>query len=620
MSVRTDANVISVNPLDPGAGNTMITTGTSNLKTMKVTINGEEYFVETRYDKGDGTTAAVVVATTETERTVTTRGSQTTTVTDTVNTPWVLFTTDSDGNTTFGGEGRTDNPNSPIDIGPMHTTTEATAKAILSTAEIDGSSATESEVIAEHNVRADQLHKSTRTLVGGPNVSRVEVAGVTPIEATIEGTEPVPIPVVPYNQDTEAEVDPDDGKQPENSNPIDQLTDAAGNLIEVGMEKFKEFSEYAKITQEDLDSFSNMFENNEGIVDAYYPIDNTYGKPFGQDYVTIDQFEYQSPRREQIFALGNSNPLDNFTKGNQRITPLKKFIAMVKLPMPNSIGDSNNVDWGNGDTMNNLTAAIVSGAMKDPAAIGAAAIGTNMVGNLLGVEGLGRVAALLGIAYNNTSGNNLNEKLADFQRQMGSGPGASTLFKTSVGSAILGMAGVQVSPESILQRGLGVVPNSNMELLFNSPKLRDFQFSWKMSPRDVDEAKQVKAIIRFFKQGMAARTMAASAGGRSLFLGTPNVFRLQYRTANDEIIEGVNRIKPCAITGTSVNYTPDGVWSAYDEGQPVSTILSIRMEELEPIYASDYTEKNIRNERLSDPGDETSTGDLYSIRPSEVGY
>ena len=162
MSVRTDANVIGINPLDPGAGNTMITKGTSNLKTMKVTINGEEYFVETRYDKGDGTTAAVVVARTETERTVTARGSQTRTVTDKVDTPWVLFTTDSDGNTTFGGEGRTDNSNSPVDIGPMHTTTEATAKAILATAEIDGFAATESAVVAEHNVRTNQLHKNSR--------------------------------------------------------------------------------------------------------------------------------------------------------------------------------------------------------------------------------------------------------------------------------------------------------------------------------------------------------------------------------------------------------------------------------------------------------------------------
>ena len=165
------------------------------------------------------------------------------------------------------------------------------------------------------------------------------------------------------------------------------------------------------------------------------------------------------------------------------------------------------------------------------------------------------------------------------------------MLGTTLGSAILNAAGVQVSPESILSRGLGVIPNSNMERLFNGVALRDFNFSWKMSPRDEEEAKQVKAIIRFFKQGMAARTIQNTAGERSLFLGTPNIFRLQYRTSEGKIIEGVNRIKPCAITGTSVNYTPDGVWSAYDEGQPVSTILSIRMEELEPITLRLYSEK-----------------------------
>ena len=69
-----------------------------------------------------------------------------------------------------------------------------------------------------------------------------------------------------------------------------------------------------------------------------------------------------------------------------------------------------------------------------------------------------------------------------------------------------------------------------------------------MSPRDEEEAKQVKAIIRFFKQGMAARTIQNTAGERSLFLGTPNIFRLQYRTSEGKIIEGVNRIKTCALS------------------------------------------------------------------------
>ena len=115
-------------------------------------------------------------------------------------------------------------------------------------------------------------------------------------------------------------------------------------------------------------------------------------------------------------------------------------------------------------------------------------------------------------------------------------------------------------------------------------------------------------------------------------LGSPNVFRLQYRTAGGDIIEGVNRIKPCAVVGTSVNYTPDGQWSAYDEGQPVSCTLSVNMSELEPVYASDYSENVIGSRRSGSAAidfaggdgplspDVVGEGDLYPIRPTEVGY
>ena len=187
------------------------------------------------------------------------------------------------------------------------------------------------------------------------------------------------------------------------------------------------------------------------------------------------------------------------------------------------------------------------------------------------------------------------------------------------------MAGVEVSPEALLSRGIGVIPNSNMELLFNAPTLREFQYSWQMSPRDEDEAEQVKKIIRFFKQGMAAKTLASKAGDKTLFLGTPNVFQLEFKTQNNKLIEGVNKLKTCAVTGTSVNYAPGGSWAAYEEGQPVSTVLTIRVQELEPIYATDYQggEKGtaVVENRKRDPSDpENSFGDLYSITDSEVGY
>ena len=148
----------------------------------------------------------------------------------------------------------------------------------------------------------------------------------------------------------------------------------------------------------------------------------------------------------------------------------------------------------------------------------------------------------------------------------------------------------------------------------------------------------MKNIIRFFKQGMAAKKLTNQAGEASLFLGSPNVFRMQFKTQNNKIIEGVNRIKVCAVTGTAVNYTPDGTWAAYDQGQPVSTILTIRMTELEPVYATDYSEDVIGSRRslnrtiggfvgpLADPDEAfdpnipVGDGDLYSIRPTEIGY
>ena len=50
------------------------------------------------------------------------------------------------------------------------------------------------------------------------------------------------------------------------------------------------------------------------------------------------------------------------------------------------------------------------------------------------------------------------------------------------------------------------------------------------------------------------------------------------------------RIKECACTACAVNYTPEGNWAAYEEGQPVSVIMTLKFSELEPIYDIDYLE------------------------------
>jgi hypothetical protein len=139
-----------------------------------------------------------------------------------------------------------------------------------------------------------------------------------------------------------------------------------------------------------------------------------------------------------------------------------------------------------------------------------------------------------------------------------------------------------------------------------------------MSPRGKEEAREINNIIRFFKQGMAAKKQGAKsgAGAASYFLGTPDVFQLSYRTTNNSPIKGVNRIKTCALTGFAMNYAADGNWAAYDEGQPVSVIMNMSFKELEPIYDSDY-QSNIDASRLAN---NEQLQDLYPITDDEVGY
>ena len=632
MSASTDAIV------DPKeTANNLVNIGGSrkdNQQWEVTTPNGTRSYVQTRSNI-DGSRSYVV-----TERD-----------SDGIYRPFVLGTVDKDGFLRTGGKGRTYNINTKTPGGVL-VTSSALAKSILTTGTIGGTTATQSQQLALGDSLAVTLSKkrqsnNPRSVIAPPNAF---------VPAQRVGTDPGQQKIVtPHNATTTPSVDPS-VVQPGNNDPnasngenfIQKITEnpgeALGDLVDFAKKELPGFLETLKLSDEDIAKFEAMFERGGGdkIEGGVYPIDANYNTIRGQDYVTIDQFIYQPPRRNQIIGDRNpdgENPIEQIFQGSQRISPLKKFVAQVKLPMPNDITDSNAVAWGD-DAMNNMSAALTSAVMRNPAAGLAGGLLSSLVNPTLG-----KAVALAGAALDNPGVTGPDGTDASFRGKMLAvskmieAEGLGVLSKTSTGAGILGMLGVNVSPESILSRGFGVIPNSNTELLFNNVTLRDFQFSWRMSPRDEQEALAVKRIIRFFKQGMAAKTQRNQAGQRSVYLGAPNIFRLQYRTAGGRIIEGVNRIKPCAVVGTAVNYTPDGQWSAYDEGQPVSCTLSIQMKELEPVYATDYSQQVIESRRsgeaagsreqfvgpFADPEQAVADipvgeGDLYSIRPTEVGY
>lgn len=321
-----------------------------------------------------------------------------------------------------------------------------------------------------------------------------------------------------------------------------------------------------------------------------YPVDM---RTETQDNFMISQYIYKPSKADAIF--GGSEVAASILSGGLQATSnynLQQLIGTVYLPMPNGVRDSNNVSWGE-DSMNNLAAAATANTMGDFKGTAAIAAAGGILG---GQQGMQAALAL----------KNIGTLLA----QGGASEELAMLVGPMAASKLLKAQGFGVETESILARGAGIVPNSNLELLFNSPTLRTFSFSYRLSPRSSEEAAMIRRIIRFFKQGMAAKKTKGKSGQASFFLGTPNIFRLEYKTANKQSIDGVNKFKTCALSSFSCDYTPDGFWAAYDKGQPVSTTMSMTFNELEPIYDTDYQEKNIFEGKT----------DLFSINNNAVGY
>ena len=385
------------------------------------------------------------------------------------------------------------------------------------------------------------------------------------------------------------------GDNPSSGAPGAPLAPATGNLFNLSISELEKNFKFGSV------------DENLKKTDLQYPKDALYNKT--QDHLQIGQYHYRPPKSDQLFSKNGTNKI--LTSGLQKTSALAEFLGVVKLPMPNNVTDSNNVSWGD-DNMNNLSAAATADVVQNLDKYLAATTAGGLAGAFAGNAGQGMALGAQGAL------------LLKLLRSAGS-QSAQALLKTAGASRVLSMAGFSVSPESILARGFGVVPNSNLELLFNSPTLREFTFQYRMSPRSKEEATDINKIIRFFKQGMAAKKQDkrsgnqeyGTAGAASYFLGTPNVFQLQYKTTGGKTIKGVNRIKTCALTGFAMNYAADGNWAAYDDGQPVSVIMNMSFKELEPVYDTDYQE-DIFDGRTFTGKD--GSGDLYPITPDEVGY
>ena len=158
-----------------------------------------------------------------------------------------------------------------------------------------------------------------------------------------------------------------------------------------------------------------------------------------------------------------------------------------------------------------------------------------------------------------------------------------------------------------------------MELLFQSPSLRPFSFTFLLAPRTKSEAQQVIQIIRFFKQGMAPIRSEAH-----LFLKAPHTFQLQYKHRGENH-PYLNKFKECALQNCEINYTPQNNYSTFEDGVMNAYEMTLSFQELTPIYNDDYEDTTASS--LTDGVEWDLVGDYSGLggRPGdesgpEIGY
>jgi hypothetical protein len=297
-----------------------------------------------------------------------------------------------------------------------------------------------------------------------------------------------------------------------------------------------------------------------------------------QDCIEFTVFEYAD---RDITSAGNAlNPFQStgggsINKGFKRVGGA----GSVYLPIT-KISDTNSVNW-NEDSLNEFQrylAGVSLGTMQSGGE------GVDTVTNALTTlrEGMGNIAEFA--IKNNAFGNYVRSFLA----------------------------GQAVGANNLVTRSTGALLNPNMELLFNGPLLRQFQFSFDLIGKNKEEASIIKSIIRFFKKNMAVRETPTVIGsevdsneigqGNSVFLNSPYVFQIKYLQGADRPgatrpQQSIGQIKMCALQNFTTDYTPMGSFMTFNDEERTMFMYRISMafKELTPIYDSDYVSSKDSN-------------------------
>ena len=297
--------------------------------------------------------------------------------------------------------------------------------------------------------------------------------------------------------------------------------------------------------------------------DLRYPIDMNEK----QDVMKFTMLKYETKDLMEggTFGFGNRDRVG--PDGGARAT------GTVVLPIQSGIKDQNSADWG-----------------EDKADAGKIALAKAAIGGIEGGDATASAMARISSAV----------------------AGGKDDVKTAIKSIFAGKA---AGVTGLIKRTKGATINPNLELLFNEPQLRPFNFTFKLSARSKKEAEEIVKIIRFFKQGMAPIRSESN-----LFLLAPHTFQIHYLLRGQGEHPFIGKMKECALTSMNTDYTPDNNYSTTRDGVMTSYTITMEFKELEPVFNDDYENEEVVNQLTPEIGPPVPGG-ISSTDPSlEIGF
>ena len=118
--------------------------------------------------------------------------------------------------------------------------------------------------------------------------------------------------------------------------------------------------------------------------------------------------------------------------------------------------------------------------------------------------------------------------------------------------------------------------NPHLEVLYDGPQFRSFNFQWEFAPKSHDESQKLVELIKELKYGAAPSFKGT--GGKN-FMQYPGGWEINFKHQGGDNTY-LPHIGSCVCTPINVDYGGKaGVWAAFRDGAPSDVILKMGFTE-----------------------------------------